>query len=401
MADIIFADTTRQYDGQSLNSQPLAAAESSVIYLARELVRRDHRVSVFAHCPRRVKVDGVVWRPLIGGAPHACDLYIAVQHPELLGFVGRPKRRAIWLLWQPNHLEHYKRVLRMWWYRPVPILTSQHQTRIYSPFPPHLNPQGPHSLPPVVAGVSTNFSNRPLRSLRRLAKTWGAAILLPRHERHIVIPNALPDDIRGRGPLSIAPPRRAIFTSNPVRSLRQLVEIWAASILPRVPDAVLDVYGVRDLGARDAWQAWEGSFLPPNMAVAVKASIRVHPTAPRVELMEAMRSSRVMLYLGHECEAFCMALAEAQALGVPAVIVPIAALPERVIDGVTGFHRADPGQFAEAAVSLLTDDTLWRGQHEACLRHRQGIDWPEAAARFEAALLSDAFPTYPSSSDNG
>jgi glycosyltransferase involved in cell wall biosynthesis len=137
------------------------------------------------------------------------------------------------------------------------------------------------------------------------------------------------------------------------------------------------------------------------MPAAAKASVRVRPTAPRAELMEAMRSSRVLLYLGHECEAFCIALAEAHALSVPAVIVPIAALPERVIDGVTGFHRADPGQFAEAAVSLLTDDTLWRRQHEACLRHRQGIDWPAAAARFEAALLSDAFPTYPSSSDSG
>jgi hypothetical protein len=133
MADIIFADTTGQYDGQSLNSQPLGATESSVIYLARELVRRNHRVSVFTHCPRRVEVDGVVWRPLIGGAP---------------------------------------------------------------------------------------------------------------------------------------------------------------------------------LGAGDAWQAWEGSFLPPNMPAAVKASIRMHPTAPRTELMEAMRSSRVMLCLGHECEAFCIALAE-------------------------------------------------------------------------------------------
>jgi hypothetical protein len=76
--------------------------------------------------------------------------------------------------------------------------------------------------------------------------------------------------------------------------------------------------------------------------------------------------------------------------------------PRRVeVDGVTGFHPAGPRQFAEAAVSLLTDDTLWRRQHEACLRHRQGIDWAEAAARFEAALLSEAFPTYPSSSDNG
>ena len=71
-----------------------------------------------------------------------------------------------------------------------------------------------------------------------------------------------------------------------------------------------------------------------------------------------------MLYLGHKVEAFCLALAEAQALGVPAVIAPVAVLPERVIDGVTGFHHADPQQFADAAVSLLNDDALWRRQHE-------------------------------------
>jgi glycosyltransferase involved in cell wall biosynthesis len=229
-----------------------------------------------------------------------------------------------------------------------------------------------------------------------LLKLWGALILLPRNDRQIVIPLGLPEDIRGRRPLAIAPPRRAIFASNPVRNLRKLVELWAASILPRVPDAVLDVYGVHDLGNRDAWQAWAGSLLPSNMPAAVKASVRVHPTATRAALMDAMRSSRVMLYLGHECEAFCVALAEAQALGVPAVIAPVAALPERVIDGVTGFHRADPGEFAEAAVSLLIDDALWQRQHEACLNRRQGIGWPEVAARFEAALLGESFPAYPS-----
>jgi glycosyltransferase involved in cell wall biosynthesis len=44
-----------------------------------------------------------------------------------------------------------------------------------------------------------------------------------------------------------------------------------------------------------------------------------------------------MLYGGHRVEAFCLAVAEAQALGVPAVVRPIAAMPERVRDGITGF----------------------------------------------------------------
>jgi hypothetical protein len=184
-------------------------------------------------------------------------------------------------------------------------------------------------------------------------------------------------------------PRRAIFASNPQRNLRALVQIWADSILPHAPDAKLDVYGVHQLAeGQDAWTEWAGTLLPTGMTDAVKASVIVHPSAPRAQLIEAMRGARVMLYLGHKCEAFCMSLAEAQALGVPAVIAPVSALPERVIDGVTGFHHADPGGFARAAVRLLNDDALWRTQHEAALKLQQGITLADYVRRFEAAILA-------------
>ncbi len=198
----------------------------------------------------------------------------------------------------------------------------------------------------------------------------------------------LPADVRGMAPLEAPPPRRAIFASNPQRNLRALVEIWAERVLPQVPDAVLDVYGVHQLAeGQDAWTEWAGTLLPTGMSEAVKASVIVHPSAPRAQLLEAMRAARVMLYLGHKCEAFCMSLAEAQALGTPAVIAPVAALPERVIDGVTGFHHADPAAFGRAAVRLMTDDALWRNQHEAALKLQQGITVEEYARRFEAAIL--------------
>jgi glycosyltransferase involved in cell wall biosynthesis len=101
-----------------------------------------------------------------------------------------------------------------------------------------------------------------------------------------------------------------------------------------------------------------------------------------------------MLYLGHKVEAFRLSLAEAQALGLPAVIARIAVLPERVIDGLTGFHRSEPARFADAAVAILTDDALWRRQHEAALRHKQGIGWSEQAGRLEIALLRDRVALY-------
>ena len=65
-----------------------------------------------------------------------------------------------------------------------------------------------------------------------------------------------------------------------------------------------------------------------------------------------------------------------------------------VIDGVTGYVQGDEAEFAARAVALLTDDALWRRQHEAALQYQQGISWSEHAGRLEAALLSDMIPIY-------
>src|SRR5262249_7759806 len=154
--------------------------------------------------------------------------------------------RAIWVAWQVNHLKHYKQIWRMWLYRPIPVLISLYQVRIYSPF-------------------------------------------LPKRDPHIVIPHGLPDDIRGLPSLAAPPPPRAIFTSRPELELKKLVEIWGTHILPRVPGATLDVCGVHDLApGQDAWDAWEGSYLPKAQPPEVKRSVRVHPTMSRPQLNDLL-----------------------------------------------------------------------------------------------------------------
>ena len=343
MASIVFADSTLHYDGRDLGRRPLGGTETSVIYCAQELARRGHQVTCFTNCDGPVEHEGVMWRPLSSTPPQECDLYIACHQPYLLSFVPRPKRRAVWVLWPVSQLRHYKKAWRMWLYRPIPILISFYEAKAYSP-------------------------------------------ILPRWEPQIVLPHGLPDDVRGLAPLAAPPPPRAIFASNPTRNLCRLVEIWAESILPRVPSATLEVYGVRGDGANQ-WNAWEGSLLPRGMSDATKASVNIHPSVSRQELIAAMRGARVMPYLGHKSEAFCLTLAEAQALGLPAVVARIGALPERVIDGVTGFHRDDDAGFAEATIALLTDDALWRRQHESALTLQQGLSWREYAEAFEAKLL--------------
>jgi len=345
MARVVIADDTRFYDGTYLETQPLGGTESAVIRFARAMARRGHDVTAYTNCAAPIEHEGVRWVPLSEPPPETCDLYIACQHPRLFGLVPRPKRRVVWVLWQPNEFKHYKRIASMWWYRPTPVFTSQHQVDIYSP-------------------------------------------VLPRLTSPIVIHSGLPDDIRGLPPLPAPPPPEAIFASNPQRNLNALIRIWAERILPRRPDALFHIYGVHDIKpGDDPWQVWGGSLLPSDISDASRASIRIHPTASRDELMAAVRRSRAMLYLGHKVEAFCFAVAEAQAMGVPCVVAPVAAVPERVIDGVTGYIHSNPQKFADAALAILSDDALWRKQHEAALKLQQGLSWDEHAARFESAVM--------------
>jgi glycosyltransferase involved in cell wall biosynthesis len=348
MAHIVIADRTNCYDGRDLATRPLGGTETSVIQFAEALARRGHEVVCLTSCEAWVAHQGVAWMPLEQDAPPSCDLFLAVQHPDLLDFSRGAQRRALWLVWPPHNLHRRLQALRMWRYRPLPIFVSNYQVGLYWRF-------------------------------------------LPKPARRIVVPFGLPAAVRGataRAP----PPPRAIFASNPQRDLRWLIDLWGNRILPKVPRAELHIYGIRDYAYRYG-APWEetrerlGQFVPEGLSDAALASLHPHPPARREDLWDAMRASRVMLYGGHRVEAFCLAVAEAQALGVPAVVRPIAALPERVRDGETGFAARDDEAFARHAMALLADDALWRAQHEAALRLQRGWSWDEMAAAFEDQVL--------------
>jgi glycosyltransferase involved in cell wall biosynthesis len=121
-------------------------------------------------------------------------------------------------------------------------------------------------------------------------------------------------------------------------------------------------------------------------ALAASGVRRFAPVG-RKALAAALLDTRVMLYRGDPGETFCLALAEAQAMGVPAVVKPLGSTPERVIDGVTGRVAADDDDFAAAAVALLRDDGLWKRWHLAALERQRGMSWDAVGARFEALML--------------
>ncbi|HXQ52750.1 MAG TPA: glycosyltransferase [Stellaceae bacterium] len=338
---VVMADDGIVFDGTTPERAPLGGAEGAFVSLAEALAARGHRVLVRNRCAAPLTHHGVAWAPLDEAREFGerAGLYIANRGDRLIGRV--PAARGVFWIHNPGrYLKKPRYVWALLRHRPVIVTLGAHHAATV-----------PWWLP-----------------------SGGRA----------VIPYGLAAPFRAPRPERSPPPPRAIFTSNPLRGLGWLLELWVRRIRPAVPAAELHIYGGPAVyGAVGDARAHEMNAVLARADALGEHGVRRHAPLPREQLVSALEGARVMLYRGDEGETFCLAVAEAQALGVPAVVQPLGAVAERIIDGVTGTIARDDEAFAAAAIALLGDDTLWRRQHAAALARQKGASWDEAARLFE------------------
>ena len=344
MTLVFMTDDGIPFDGMMAEHSPLGGAEAAFVSLAEAFAARGHQVIVCNKIKSPIRHNGVYWTPIDPSSyPEECDLYIGNRGHRLIGLLPQARREVFWL----HNPGRYLLKPRYLW----PLLRHR----------PVLAFAGPYHASTVPGWVP----NR------------GRAM----------IPLGLAEAFRGKPALSEAPPPRAIFTSNPLRGLDWLLNLWEKRIAPAVPQAELHLYSGAGVygAAADKKAAAMNAVLERADRLSAKG-VRRHEPVGRDALVEALRGSRVMLYGGDPGETFCLSLAEAQALGVPAVVRPLGAVAERVQNGVTGTVAADDEAFAKAAIALLSDEMVWRRQHEAALAKQQGLSWDDVAQRFEALI---------------
>jgi glycosyltransferase involved in cell wall biosynthesis len=338
MARIVMADDGISFDGLSLEQGPLGGAETAFVSLAEALARRGHQVIARNRCPAPLRHNGVDWAPLERGLPESADLYIANRGDKLLPLMPKARRTAFWIHNPAGYLMKPRYLIKLWRLRPVVVFIG---------------------------------------TFHRATYPWWA----PRVPC-VVIPYGISEAFREVPKPAVVPPPRAIFTSNPMRSLDWLLNLWARKIGPSVAGAELHIFaGAATYGGRRSAEI----ELVLNRARAVTGVV-VHPPLAKEALAKELGKSRVMLYRGDPGETFCLAIGEAQAVGLPCVVQDIGCVAERVIDGETGYVARDDDGFARAAIALLADDALWRRQSDAAWTKQRALTWDAAALAFERLI---------------
>ena len=344
MARIVLADDGIEFDGRTPDERPLGGVESSVVALMEELAARGHEAIVMNKCKAALSHNGVSWRPIDeNNWPATADLYIANRGDKLLGRMPSTRRTVFWTHNPAGYLLKWRYLTKLWRIKPAVIFIGDYHATTYP--------------------------------------SWA-----PSGER-VVIPYGLPEAFCGAEPLIDPPPPRAVFTSNPLRSLDWLLDVWVGSIRPHVSAAELHVFaGAATYGSVGEAKADAMNSVLARTRALESDGVTLRGPVPKAALIEELRTARLMLYRGDLNETFCLAVGEAQAMGVPAVVENLGSVSERVIDGETGFIAPDDTVFADHAVALLSNDELWRSQHLAALNQQRNWRWPQAAAAFEKLI---------------
>ncbi len=286
-------------------------------------------MTVAGASPTPRTIGGVAWLPP-GPIPQA-EATVAVNDASLL-----PESCARPTVWFHNEVEFWRearkaRLPALWRHRPAAVFIGREQAR-------------------------------------------HAAFLLPFARRH-VIPYGLPDRVRTAAPAAAPPPPHAAFTSQAYRGLREVIALWRRAVAPQIPHARLAAY----IDAKD---------VPAYAALAAGApSITVAPRIGNDGVLGVLRGARLLLAPGHRSETFCMAAAEAIAMGVPVITRGIGALKERVANNATGYTCRSNAEMAQRTRQVLTDDALWSRLHAAGVATRAGNGWDRAAKAWEEAIL--------------
>jgi hypothetical protein len=345
VAAIVMADDGIAFDGDSLTRGPLGGAETAFISLAEGLAARGHDVTIYNRCGVPMTRNGVTWEPIEKGLPDSADLYIANRGDKLMPLVPKARSRVFWIHNPAGYLKKWRYLSKLWRWRPAVVFSSHFHAGSFPGWAPSGN--------------------------------------------RVTIPYGISQAFLETTPPRTPPAPRVAFTSSPLRSLDWLLGMWSAHIRPEIPNAELHVFSSpKTYGDHGDARAAQMNAVLDQAAALADDGVVLRDPLPKAELAAELAGFRALLYRGDPGETYCLAVGEAQAVGVPGVVQNIGCVAERVIDGKTGYVAADDAEFAMRARALLQDDDLWSAQQDAALAHQRGWSWDDAAAAFERFVPS-------------
>ncbi len=366
MLTIAFWHIGVQIDGDAVEAKPLGGTESAMIYAARALARRGHRVTVYTETESIHESHAVRYCPIAH-----CESELLAQPPDILICV----RQILPLLALPARFKVY--------FSP----DACDQPFVNRAFTVQVECDG---FDLEMGLYSLAYAQRFCDAIFCVGQ-WQMETFRDRFHipsgKLFIAGNGVDAALFAESAPLAGRRRSVAYASTPFRGLDHLLRLFPR-IRQRVPDAMCDVYsGMQLYGESDAEDRKTYGHL---YALADQPGVELHGPVNKRQLMQELNQCRLLAYPNTFAETFCIAVLEAQAAGLPVVTSSLAALKERVTPGENGFLIAGkPGTseyddaFVEHCVQLLQDDELCERQGRSAFLTSRFFSYEHLAERWE------------------
>ena len=342
MTKILFIDNGINFDSTIFREKPLGGAEVAFVSLVEELAKLKYEVVVYNNCINTGLIKGVYWKKLNSKInDENFDVLVINRGDKYLNFKKQCKRRIFWIHNPANYLLKYRYLSKLLFNKPIIVFSSNYHCSTY--------PQ------------------------------WAPA------KKKIVIPYGVDQKLKSKK-IKLPKPH-AIFTSNPMRKLDWILDRWEKEIFPKISNAKLKLFaGIETYGSFGNKHKDMINRILFKAKSLKNRGVKVSLPLSREKLFNQIRKSRVLMYKGTSDETFCMAVAESQVLGIPAVVCNEGCLNERVINDETGYVCESEKEFSVKSIKLLKDDKTWMRMHKNLLCNNNHIDWSEVARKWKRII---------------
>jgi len=311
--------------------------------LVEELAKLNLEVVVYNNCQNQGTIKNVKWKKLNDKIfDEKFDVLVVNRGDKFLNFRKDCKRRFFWIHNPAKYLLKFRYLSKLFLNNFNIIFSSNYHKSTY----PFWAPSGKRLIIPY--GIDNNISKKRKYS---------------------------------------APTCSAIFTSNPLRDLDWLLENWKLKIFPNVKNANLNLFtGISTYGHFGKKHSKESQKILEIAKSLKDYGVNLFEPLKRENLFKKINQSRIFLYKGTQDETFCMAVAEAQAIGIPAVVRDYGSMKERVLNNKTGFVCKSDEEFNTKAIKLLNDDKVWMRMHKNLLINDNHLRWSDIAKKWKKII---------------
>ena len=345
MSKILFIDDGVQFDSKIFREKPLGGAEVAFVNLVENLAKIGFEVVVYNNCINQGKINSVNWKKLGKDLfKENFDTLIINRGDKYLDFKKECKKRIFWIHNPAKYLLKYRYLSKLFFNGTKIVFSSKYHLKTYP---------------------------------------WWA----PARQR-LIIPYGIDENLLKKNKSNYSNNQHAIFTSNPMRGLDWILNGWEKKIHPSCKNSKLYVYsGFQTYGKFGKKHSKSIKEILDRALSLKKKGVILKQPLKRKELFKKIEKSRVFIYQGSKDETFCMAVAESQVSGIPAVVGDFGCLNERVINNKTGFVCKNDVEFCLNTINLLKDDNLWKRMNKECKKKKGYYTWKEIAKKWKKILI--------------